>query len=89
MTTNEELYEKELKAYVDAHLEKGVRFASEEEILYHIKSAQQHLSWKTKNKQISFRIPERDLIKLKAKALEKWIPYQTYLSSLIHEHIQS
>jgi predicted DNA binding CopG/RHH family protein len=41
-----------------------------------------------KQKNINIRISEHDLLKLRAKALEEGIPYQTYISSLIHKHIR-
>ena len=37
-----------------------------------------------KNKTISIRISEVDLIKLKAKAAQEGIPYQTLISSSLH-----
>ena len=37
-----------------------------------------------KNKTISIRISEIDLIKLKAKAVQEGIPYQTLISSSLH-----
>lgn len=37
-----------------------------------------------KNKTISIRISEIDLIKLKAKAAQEGIPYQTLISSSLH-----
>ncbi len=37
-----------------------------------------------KNKTISIRISEIDLIKLKAKAAQEGMPYQTLISSSIH-----
>ncbi len=42
-----------------------------------------------KRKNISIRISEQDLLKVKSRALEEWLPYQTYLSSLIHKHIRA
>ena len=39
-------------------------------------------------KQISARLAEQDLIKLKARALEQGIPYQTLLSSLVHRYVE-
>lgn len=42
-----------------------------------------------KQKHVNIRISEQDLLKLKAKALEEGIPYQTYLSSLIHKHVKA
>ena len=41
-----------------------------------------------KRKNVNIRISEHDLLKVKAKALEEGIPYQTYISSLIHKHIR-
>ncbi len=40
---------------------------------------------KEKKKVISIRISEGDLRKLKKKSLETGIPYQTLISSLIHQ----
>ena len=37
-----------------------------------------------KNKTISIRISEIDLMKLKAKAVQEGMPYQTLISSSIH-----
>ena len=39
-----------------------------------------------KTKNINIRISERDLWKVKALALEKGLPYQTLISSIIHQH---
>jgi predicted DNA binding CopG/RHH family protein len=41
-----------------------------------------------KSKSINIRISEHDLIKLKGQALEEGLPYQTYLSSLIHKNLK-
>ena len=41
-----------------------------------------------KQKNINIRISEHDLLKVKSKALEEGLPYQTYISSLIHKHIR-
>lgn len=41
-----------------------------------------------KRKSVNIRISEHDLLKVKAKALEEGIPYQTYISSLIHKHVR-
>lgn len=38
-----------------------------------------------KSKPVTIRINQLDLIKIKAKAKRKQIPYQTLLGSLIHE----
>ncbi|MBP9836595.1 MAG: antitoxin [Candidatus Pacebacteria bacterium] len=39
-----------------------------------------------KNKTITVRLSERDLTKLKTKAMQEGIPYQTYVASLIHKY---
>ena len=38
-----------------------------------------------KNKTISIRISEADLIKLKAKAAQEGMPYQTLIASSLHK----
>ncbi len=40
-----------------------------------------------KRKRISISVPEPDLARLKAKALEEGIPYQTLINSLIHKYV--
>ena len=40
----------------------------------------------SKTRNINIRIPEKDLLKIKALAAEQGIPYQTLLSSLIHRY---
>jgi len=42
-----------------------------------------------KNKTISIRISERDLLRLKAKAAEEGMPYQTLISSSLHKLVTS
>ena len=38
-------------------------------------------------KQVNFRINENDLEKLKTRALQEGIPYQTLLNSIIHKYL--
>lgn len=40
-----------------------------------------------KTRTISVRLTERDLVNLKAKAAREGIPYQTFLTSLIHKNV--
>lgn len=40
------------------------------------------------SKPVTLRINQLDLIKLKAKAKEKKIPYQTLISALIHQYAE-
>jgi len=41
-----------------------------------------------KSIRITFRVNQGDLVKLKAKAMEKNIPYQTLLSTLIRSYVE-
>jgi predicted DNA binding CopG/RHH family protein len=41
----------------------------------------------SKTKSINLRLPERVLIKIKAKAMEEGLPYQTLISSLLHKYV--
>lgn len=40
-----------------------------------------------KNKNINIRISLQDLLKLKSKAMEEGIPYQTLVSSILHKYV--
>ncbi len=40
----------------------------------------------SKSKNINIRLSEKDLAKIKSKAAVKGLPYQTLLSSLIHQY---
>jgi predicted DNA binding CopG/RHH family protein len=40
-----------------------------------------------KTKSISIRLSQRDLYKIRAKAIEEGIPYQTYASSILHKAV--
>lgn len=39
-----------------------------------------------KTKNINIRLPNRDLQKLKAVAMRKGLPYQTLISSVLHQY---
>jgi predicted DNA binding CopG/RHH family protein len=39
-----------------------------------------------KNKHVSVRLSEWDLLKIKAKAIEIGIPYQTLIGSVLHQY---
>lgn len=39
-----------------------------------------------KTKNINIRISEADLLRIKAQALKKGLPYQTLISSIIHQN---
>jgi len=40
-----------------------------------------------KKKAVSLRIDETDLVKIKNKATEEGIPYQTLISSILHKYV--
>ena len=40
-----------------------------------------------KDKRLNIRISERDLIELQRKAVKEGLPYQTYVSSIIHKFV--
>lgn len=40
-----------------------------------------------KNKMITIRLSERNLIKIKAAAAREGLPYQTFVSALLHKHV--
>jgi predicted DNA binding CopG/RHH family protein len=40
-----------------------------------------------KDKRLNIRISERDLFELQKKALKEGLPYQTYVSSIIHKFL--
>jgi predicted DNA binding CopG/RHH family protein len=42
-----------------------------------------------KRRRISTSIPERDLARLKTKAAEQGMPYQTLINSILHKYAES
>jgi predicted DNA binding CopG/RHH family protein len=42
----------------------------------------------SKTRNINIRLSERDLFKLKAKAVEEGIPYQTLITSILHKGLK-
>ncbi len=40
-----------------------------------------------KKKNINIRISEHDLVRLKARAMEEGLPYQTYIASVLHKSL--
>ncbi|MGE0282588.1 MAG: CopG family antitoxin [Rhizobiaceae bacterium] len=42
-----------------------------------------------KRQRISISIPERDLARLKARAAEEGMPYQTLINSILHKYVSS
>ena len=77
-------YELELLESVDnaAEFERIVNF--EDELADARIAAKNFLN---KSKNVNIRIPEYDMLMLKRKSGELNIPYQTILSSLIHQYV--
>lgn len=69
-----------LKAYEEGKLTRVKDFTKEKKLL---EEAARNTLNKTKN--INLRLSERDLSKLKAKAIEEGIPYQTLAASILHK----
>ena len=40
-----------------------------------------------KDKRVNIRISEKDLVKLQRRALQEGLPYQTFMSSILHKFI--
>jgi predicted DNA binding CopG/RHH family protein len=40
-----------------------------------------------KDKRINIRISEKDLIKLQRRAVQEGLPYQTFISSILHKFV--
>ena len=40
-----------------------------------------------KDRRLNIRISERDLVELQRKAVKEGLPYQTYVSSIIHKFL--
>ncbi|WP_294956045.1 hypothetical protein [Sulfurovum sp.] len=77
-------YELELLDAVEnaTHFERVENF--EDELLEAKNAAKNFLN---KSKNVNIRIPEFDMLMLKRKSAELNIPYQTILSSLIHQYV--
>ncbi len=41
-----------------------------------------------KRRRISISIPERDLARLKTRAAEEGMPYQTLINSILHQYVE-
>lgn len=80
--TDEE--EEILKAYEEGKL---VPSKDADQIKNNLIAAAKNTMNKTKN--INIRLSEKDLHKVKAKAAEEGLPYQTLLSSVIHKFVNA
>ena len=77
-------YELDLLESVE-NTEKFTRVGDFEDELLEARMAANNFLKKTKN--VNIRIPEFDLLMLKRRSAELNIPYQTILSSLIHQYV--
>jgi predicted DNA binding CopG/RHH family protein len=59
---------------------------SEEELKKHQSYARKHLN---KDKRINIRISSRDLELLKLRSMKEGLPYQTFISSILHKYINN
>lgn len=73
--------EKLLKAYESGKFTR-VKSLKQQKVKY--KGYAETMLNKTKN--INIRLSEKDIFTIKAKAVEKGIPYQTLLASVIHQY---
>ena len=64
-------------------------YISSKENKANMKKVEQFVKNHKAKKLISLRVSESDLIAIQAKAIDKWIPYQTYINMLIHQDVLS
>lgn len=75
--------------------EKSIILADEKGLLKHVGNiGQMRLKYSKiarntlkKNKAITIRLAERDLLHIKAEALVVGMPYQTFIASIIHQRL--
>ncbi|WP_438752734.1 CopG family antitoxin [Pararhizobium sp. O133] len=51
--------------------------------------AMAHATMNEEREKISLRIPRSDLTRLKSRALQEGIPYQTLINSIIHKYVSN
>jgi len=78
----------EERALLEAVKKEGIKSASDASDKMELarKAALNTIS--QKRKAITIRLPERDLIRLKAQALRDGLPYQTLISSVLHKYVE-
>ncbi|HAM88057.1 MAG: hypothetical protein US83_C0019G0003 [Candidatus Falkowbacteria bacterium GW2011_GWC2_38_22] len=79
-----ELEKEEKKIETDFDAGKLKSTATKKDLANYQKYAQFTLE-KTRN--INIRLSEKDLLRIKAKAAEKGLPYQTLVSSVLHQYV--
>ena len=92
-TPDSEVYSKEELAYFKA-LEDGIddgstHFMPKEELakakIFYAQVATNTINKMNKKKSLSLRLYENDILNIKAIAMEKGLPYQTFIASIIHQ----
>ncbi len=81
------LTEEELQMEAESENGKWVSLSPEEFAREKVRLQEIARNTLAKNKTITVRISERNLIRLKAAAAREGLPYQTLVASLIHKHI--
>jgi len=77
--------EKELSNYIENTDLKSLSKKEREKMMDRLSlSAKNTLS---KSKTVSLRLSERDLLKIKERAIAEGIPYQTLMASILHKHL--
>lgn len=82
MTTKISAEEKAIIEYVESDRASSVDNVENEKMRY----AQIARNQMTKKKAISIRLLESDIERIKAKSVSQGMPYQTLISSLIHQY---
>jgi predicted DNA binding CopG/RHH family protein len=78
--------ERELLSEVEKALEAGKIVPKTEAEMEALRTHWKSIAHNTaKHKAITLRLQERDIRRLKSQAKEKGLPYQTYLTSVLHQ----
>jgi len=76
-------YERELEKSIEAGEFKSVKNL-EQEIAVAQEMAENH---SRKDQRMNIRISKRDLERIKSKAMEEGVPYQTLVTSVLHKYV--
>lgn len=72
---------------IEEALEKG-HYTSVENLAEEIKEASlMAKNHSLKNERVNFRISQRDLERIKSRAMEEGVPYQTLITSVLHKYL--
>jgi len=76
-------YEKEIEEALESGEFKSVTNL-EQEIKIAMEMAENH---SRKDQRMNIRISQRDLERIKSKAMEEGVPYQTLITSVLHKYV--